>query len=90
MKIILEKMEVISEVCPRELPGHFRDWIEMFRCNVAMAGHNLRNVSAWGYANVSGTKAAYDEQHAGALSEAFSPESVKQGSGGGGGGGGPT
>ena len=25
MKIIIEKMEVISEVCPREVPGHFRD-----------------------------------------------------------------
>ena len=94
VKIILEEMEVISEVCPRELPGHLRDWIEMFRRNVALAGHNLRKVLRWGYANVSGTKAAYDEQHKGALAEAlegpFSPESVKQGGGGGGGGGGPT
>ena len=67
MKIIIEKMEVISEVCPRELPGHFRDWIHLFRCKVAQTRHTLQHVADWGYANVSRTKAAYDKQHAGAI-----------------------
>ena len=90
-KIIIDKMAVISDICPRELPEHFRDWMHMFRVAVATANRDFQKAGDWGLANVTGTKAYYDEQHAGTMSESlegpFNPDNAKQGGGGGGGGG---
>ena len=95
-KGIIQKMMVTSEVLPKKLPPHFRDWMEMFVMACARAYHKYQDAMDVGFSVTRGDKAGWEQRmQQEETGEEASPwgsatTATKQGGGGnhGGGGGG--